>query len=265
MASFNEKVESIGDIYLVGAKLRRADLEGALFYYANLKSADVSNAKLEAAEFWRTEMQDTNFGRATVDGGTLIWNCKVSRYSKNKSFTNFEGVGLDSARIDPGTKQLLEYNIRRKNWEKWYKEHPFLKWLVKTFWLMSDYGLSTGRIIFTFFGLALVFANIYYHWGRLSPPGIVSNLFIDENGLVVEWWLAPLRSLYFSIVTMTTLGFGDMYAYAHSVWGHIFLSIQVIFGYVLLGALVTRFAVLFTAGGPAGRFANEQKKKDKIS
>jgi hypothetical protein len=40
-------------------------------------------------------------------------------------------------------------------------------------------------------------------------------------------------------------------------------TLQVIWGYVLLGALVTRFAVLFTAGGPAGRFADEKKEKDK--
>jgi hypothetical protein len=32
----------------------------------------------------------------------------------------------------------------------------------------------------------------------------------------------------------------------------------VILGYVLLGALVTRFAVLFTAGGPAGRFSKSE-------
>ena len=32
------------------------------------------------------------------------------------------------------------------------------------------------------------------------------------------------------------------------------LMIQVLLGYVMLGALVTRFAVLFTAGGPAGEF-----------
>jgi hypothetical protein len=62
---------------------------------------------------------------------------------------------------------------------------------------------------------------------------------------------------------MTTLGFGDMYANAQSIWGHILLSLQVILGYVLLGALVTRFAVLFTAGGPAGRFEDEEKKKGK--
>jgi hypothetical protein len=64
---------------------------------------------------------------------------------------------------------------------------------------------------------------------------------------------------------MTTLGFGDMYASAHSlfrgIFGHILLAFQVTLGYVLLGALVTRFAVLFTAGGPAGKFADEQHAK----
>ena len=44
------------------------------------------------------------------------------------------------------------------------------------------------------------------------------------------------------------------------VFGHIFLTFQVILGYVLLGALVTRFAVLFTAGGPAGKFEDEKKE-----
>ncbi len=58
-----------------------------------------------------------------------------------------------------------------------------------------------------------------------------------------------VRPVYFSIVTMTTLGFGDMYANKGSIAGHVILALQVILGYVLLGALVTRFAVLFTAGG----------------
>jgi len=74
----------------------------------------------------------------------------------------------------------------------------------------------------------------------------------------VSGLLAPFRALYFSVVTMTTLGFGDMYANAHSFWrglfGSVLLVLQVILGYVLLGALVTRFAVLFTASGPTAKF-----------
>ncbi len=55
-----------------------------------------------------------------------------------------------------------------------------------------------------------------------------------------------------------TLGFSDMYANAQRVWGHILITVQALLGYVLLGALVTRFAVLFTAGGPAGKFTDEK-------
>ena len=103
---------------------------------------------------------------------------------------------------------------------------------------------------------AIAFALVYYLWGIIVPSGIVDNLFKDRNGAPVSWWLVPVRALYFSIITMT-LGFSDMYANAHSVWGHILIAFQAILGYVLLGALVTRFAVLFTAGGPAGKFVDE--------
>ena len=252
-------VANLENAILVGANLENAilgyaNLKNAKLWGTNLENAELELANLENAILVGANLENANFEGATVDGKTLVWECELDR------MTNFQGVGLGSIRINPQTKQLLEYNIRRRNWEKWYREHPQIKWLVKPFWLMSDYGLSTSRIIFTFFGLALVFANIYYHWGRIAPPGIVRNLFVGENGVAVPWWLVPLRTLYFSIVTMTTLGFGDMYANAHSVWGHIMLSLQVILGYVLLAALVTRFAVLFTAGGPAGKFAEEKKE-----
>ncbi|UCC23437.1 MAG: hypothetical protein JSW23_05130, partial [Planctomycetota bacterium] len=46
-------------------------------------------------------------------------------------------------------------------------------------------------------------------------------------------------------------GFDDIAANPDSWGGQVLLMVQVILGYVLLGALVTRFAVLFTAGGPA--------------
>lgn len=103
-----------------------------------------------------------------------------------------------------------------------------------------------------------------YWW----PPGVVNDLYaepeISQQVSVlgyIDYGLEVLfRPIYFSVVTMTTLGFGDMYARKGSWLGHVLLTMQVILGYVLLGALVTRFAVLFTAGGPAGKFAKEYKK-----
>lgn len=40
-----------------------------------------------------------------------------------------------------------------------------------------------------------------------------------------------------------------------------FVIQQQILSQVVLGALVTRFAVLFTAGGPAGMFADEKEEE----
>ena len=279
---------------LQGAELMEANLEGANLYEANVKNAKLWKAylrdaklisvHLEDAEFIDNAcLQNANFTAAIVNGGTLIWDCEVDR------LTDFSGVGLDSMRIDPGTKQLLEYNIRRMNWQDWYKwkdwskyvpreernklSQFFLRNTISWFWSISDYGISTKQIIKTFFQWALIFAAVYLAWGLIDyhlvglkdAPGIVSNLFVLEGGQeAVSPWLVPFRAFYFSIVTMTTLGFGDMYANAHSflrgLFGHALLALQVILGYVLLAALVTRFAVLFTAGGPAGKFAEEKKE-----
>ncbi len=130
---------------------------------------------------------------------------------------------------------------------------------------MSDYGMSTVRVVGVFFLLALLFAAVYMNWGYWRPPGIVSKLIVQPEIGEAAWHYfgrALIRPVYFSIVTMTTLGFGDMYANKGSIAGHVILAVQVILGYVLLGALITRFAVLFTAGGPAGKFAESGKGPD---
>ena len=249
----------------------------------------LGGSHLEKAILSYSRLQGADLELATVDDWTLIYEPEIN------DKTIFRCVALDRVRMDVPTKQLLEYNIRRKNWEVWYvdenepirdgvyifsnkkirlKTNKILTWLVRKFWEISDYGISTKGIIKTFFKWALVFAIVYYVWGCIDyhlvgiedSPGIVSNLFVlEDNQQAVPGWLVPIRAVYFSIVTMTTLGFGDMYASAHSLWrgllGHILLAIQVILGYVLLGALVTRFAVLFTAGGPAGKFADGQHAK----
>lgn len=240
--------------HLEGATLISAYLKGAILYYAHLECANVSYAYLEGANLNGTHLEGANFDHAIVDGSTLLRFCTIDRN------TDFREVGLDSARIQPGTKALLKYNVRRKNWEEWYKEHWFWRWPVRLFWAMSDYGRSAGRIVGWFFGLALLFAAIYANCDYWCPPGIVSDLSVEPHTPLWHYFLLLLfRPLYFSVVTMTTLGFGDMYANPDSVPGHILLMVQVILGYVLLGALVTRFAVLFTAGGPAGKFVKHRK------
>jgi len=238
-------------VHLEGAQLRCAQLKNSNVCNAHLEKADLVDSELEGSEFKNAFLIGTKFRMARVSGSTSFCYCEADRE------TDFREVGLDSVRIDLATKQLLEYNIRRMNWEEWYREHPKWKWVVKPFWLMSDYGRSTGRIAAVFLGVVFVFANIYYHWGRIAPPGIIEDLFeVSKSSgeiVVVPSWLVPLRTLYFSVAAM--IGFSEVSPCPDSICGYILISVQAILGYVLLGALVTRFAVLFTGGGPAGTFS----------
>ncbi|MFC1509920.1 pentapeptide repeat-containing protein, partial [Candidatus Omnitrophota bacterium] len=228
----------------------RANLTGVRLWMADLTRAELMHANLMGAEFFQANLKRSEFQYAIVDGRTLILDCSVDRN------TDFNGVGLGSIRIAPGTRQRLEYNIRRNNWDKWYTKHKVLQWIVKPFWWASDYGKSTGRIVGVFFGIAVFFALIIYVAGLLFPPGIIQEVF--ENPFEPEVTFQSLtRTIYYSVVTMTTLG-GYMMPYPFSEPGHLILMLHVLSGYVILGALITRFSILFTAGGPAGKFADEK-------
>ena len=249
-----ENANLIG-IHLENAMLWQAHLENTEFIGTYLENSEFIEANLQGVSFSGAKLQGADFSRAIIDSGTMFSEeCEVDRYTK------FEAVALGNMRIYPSMRQLLEYNIRCINWEEWYKGKSKNKWIIKMhqlltlpvrlFWCVSNYGLSTWRIIFTFFALAFVFAMIYWLWPKCV---LVNGIVGDIKGFV--------HALYFSVVTMTTLGFGDIAANPDSWQGQVLLMVQVILGYVLLGALVTRFAVLFTAGGPAGKFSPTKTKE----
>jgi hypothetical protein len=224
------------------ARFLRTGLEAAELYKASLQGADFEQADLINVNMGRASLQSANFRLARTDGETKVWAPKVDRA------TNFDGVGLDNIRTDPRTKQSLKDNIREHWWRDWCMEgkwwrRSMTQWITRAFWWMSDYGRSTRRILACFFALALVFGLLYC----LAPDMLKVD---GEVGNVQSLW----HALYFSVVTMTTLGFGDVHARPDCWWGVLgqgILMLQVILGYVLLGALVTRFAILFSGEGPA--------------
>lgn len=273
----------LGSAHLDRATLEEAHLDGADVWHAHLVDADLSQAHLSGADlqlayldgaYLTGDMRGTSLRMASVNGQTVLYGCRIDKH------TDATGVPLDAARVEPGLKQLLEYNVRRIAWEKWYRRLPVTRWqavlnqsqreekrtplgliaaravteyfkrlVVQSFWWISDYGRVTWRIGLVFLFFAAYFGLAYC----LRPSCLVVN---GEVGALQGPW----HALYFSIVTQTTLGFGDIHANPADWYGQLLLMLQVILGYVLLGALVTRFAVLFTAGGPAGRFSPRPKK-----
>ncbi|MBN1435712.1 MAG: pentapeptide repeat-containing protein [Sedimentisphaerales bacterium] len=229
---------------------RRAQLSAAQFHNANLHAAKFRYANLNEADFTAAYLDTADFTNTTVNGETIITHCSIDEA------TDFRNVGLDSLRIDAGIKEALKYNRRKMNWQDWFKKHPgWTVWPMKAFWAISDYGQSMTRIIFYFFLFSFVFSLIYCLAGLIAPPGVINNLFLDPQGQPIYPWVIPFRAFYFSVVTMTTLGFGDMHALAQDKFcvGHILLTLQVIIGYVLLGAVITRLGIMFTADSPIAR------------
>lgn len=228
--------------FMHGVNLQKAMVQGANFYGARLYGAKLSQALFCAVDLRWVALRDadirgTNFSQAIVDGATDIDTDKVDRE------TDFSGVGLGNAAVKRGLRQVLEYNIRRFGWREWYKKHPVAAVVGRPFWWVSDYGFSMGRILGTLGGLSVLYALVY----RMFPG------FLDGVAIGGLW-----HALYFSVVTTTTLGFGDIHANPQSPVGQGVLMSQVLLGYLLLGAVITRLAVLFSSDGPALGFYRER-------
>ena len=107
------------------AQLYAADLTRGRFWLAHLEEAFLNDSCLEEAQLnssylksailYHAHVKGARFSSAIIDSGTSFWGLKVNRHNSNRKGTDFTGVGLGSVRIDPGTKQLLKYNIRRMN------------------------------------------------------------------------------------------------------------------------------------------------------
>lgn len=115
--------------------------------------------------------------------------------------------------------------------------------LFRAWWLFADCGRSTLRWALWCLGVALFFTIIY------TPPSpewfpdwwidlceITGPQFEQTSESFSEQSPSFWSLLYFSIVTFTTLGFGDIVA--ANIIARIYVTIEVIMGYIMLGLLI---------------------------
>ena len=233
-----------------------AHFEGTSFLGAKFRGANLSNSHLEGADLSDCDLSGTIAYCVAVDGGTTIWNCSIDKD------TDFTGVGLDSARVEPGLKDSLQYNIRKRRWCDWYRQgswwrRTLKRAFVQSFWWVSDYGRSTGHILWLFLGTALLFAAVYYISHLFCSPGIIANL-AEADGVQVPPLVIPIRAVYLSIASMA--GLGELKPNVHYTLSHVLTTIHVVVGYILLAALVTRLAILFTSSGPTCRSGKQPRQ-----
>ncbi len=223
MSSINGAGADFRGANLSGVNFTGADLRGADFSHADLTGANLSRANITGAKFHFAQMSDVNVTHIVygdyremmglyygVRGIDLIYgNAIYLRDAKDQDYIDtLHQVLLDKK---PGFLRTLEL------------------FLFKS-WGLIDHGRSLLKVAFYAFIIATFYGLIYL-------MDMVYGWEIMDYSNSAKTWFTPF---YYSVVTYTTLGFGDVTA--DSLFGEIFVISEVIFGYFTLGLLLAILA-----------------------
>lgn len=107
-----------------------------------------------------------------------------------------------------------------------FADRQFLRWLeFALFKVTSDYGRSFVRWGFVGMAFAFGFATIYFFMG--------AEHFFHENHTQHQL----IDYLYFSVVTFTTLGYGDIVP--ATAISKVVVTVEVLSGYIMLGLFIS--------------------------
>ncbi len=228
----NLKNAILRESVLKGAYLRGAILENATLHKSCLQGADMIGANLQNAKLWssnlqraklqRTNLKNTGFNEKTILHDVNWYQCQIDNSTlkladnqldkkviqeKNNDYKKAREVyrNLKNYFRQEGMFNISgEYYYREKLMEtkcNW-KNKKYFKWTFNMFFnLVAGYGERPGRVIIWWAGIIFSFAYIYYHCNGIYN-GIAYN--------ITSYNPKFLETLYFSIVTFTTLGFGDL-------------------------------------------------------
>ena len=148
--------------------------------------------------------------------------------------------------MDGSSNPYLKRYIEDEQWiASWWKRDRLRKVLFLFWELTCHCGRSFGLWLFWSLVVAVVFGGIYADCTVPSWfPQPLKHLLISMDPHLVIFPESRIPTqftpFYFSIVTFTTLGFGDVTPL--NLAGEIWLTLEVFIGYIMLGGLISIFA-----------------------
>ncbi|WP_461208766.1 pentapeptide repeat-containing protein [Desulfocurvus sp. DL9XJH121] len=253
--------------FLEGAYLRRAHLEKANLSLAHLEGVCLGQAHLEGANLWAAHLEGLDLRDAHLKGTVLrgadLRNCNVAgvRYNRRGPYRGIRLEGaygsqrfLRHAKDQDFIEEFRDWDVDMRPWKWPWKR--LLQWKTWRFWewnwnprtwrwrffllylpwlIFADCG--RGFLIWAGWSILLAFLFGCAYWGLGEGAFHASHLASTKSGAGSPGFLALL---YYSIVTFTTLGFGDIVP--KTGLAAFFVTLEVIFGYVMLGGLISIFA-----------------------
>lgn len=225
---------SLEDANLCYANMAHASLEGAILAYVNLAHANLMDADLIGINLQAANLEGVNVSTVKFDTNIAANLFKNSRGSIKYLWQRRFDLLLDTTVRCRGVNASSCYGSQR--FKLFLQDQDYLEEFLETswgrricylWWLSADCGRSLFRWAGWSVMIAFIYALVYYLLGAES----FSASFLEIN----------LRNMiYYSVVTFTTLGFGDITPKTTSA--AMIVMTEVIIGYIMLGGLITIFA-----------------------
>jgi len=227
----------IYNIDLTGSSLMKANLE-----HANLNSSKLKNTNLLGTQLLYTKMDNIHWNEKILQESqadrTLDKNEKLDLYEQSEEVYR----NLRRATEEQGLFQLTglffqrEMVMRRKQLPRYSSKRALSKMVE----LFCGYGEDPLRVVTFSLITIFCFALIYFLLGISHGDEIIQFL---STSTLIENAFNFFNSLYFSVVTFTTLGYGDLSPHG---WTRAFAAVEAFVGSFSLALFVVVFVKKMT-------------------
>ncbi len=225
---------SLEDAQLDGAILSNACLKNAVMSSASLKNARLHSASLEGANLAAANLENANCTDVFFDRSVFQQILRRHWMQPGQLYSRRYDLLLDTTIRCRGVNAAGIYGSPR--FRLFLLDQDFLeecmagrkgRLLCYLWWVFADCGRSIIRWAAWSLVLAVLFALLFYCLGERSfyVEHLDFNLF---------------TALYYSIVTFSTLGFGDIVP--KTATASLLVVLEVLTGYVMLGGLISIFS-----------------------
>lgn len=214
----------------IGSKLESSTLTGADLSHAvasgvQLLDCRMHGAVLNDADLTRSALRECDLARASVRGAALDGaDLRGAHLDGVTGYESASWLSCDIRDINFSGAYLLRRHVMDENYLHEFRNRSTgHHWLYRLWSLTSDCGRSLSRWALLVLVLTVFFAALF--------------TLVEMDYGSHQTWLSPL---YYSVVTITTLGYGDVLP--ADTAAQVVAMAEVVTGYMMLGGLLSIFS-----------------------
>jgi uncharacterized protein YjbI with pentapeptide repeats len=227
------KKASLEDVNLRSANLSHAHLEKAVLAFSDCTNAEFVSAFLNGANLTAVNLDKANVSAVTFDRSILWGLLRKTAFNPRKIWKQRTDILLDTTLRCKGVNAAC---YGSQQFAGFLRGQDFLEEMIETrrgrmicfiWWLLADCGRSIIRWSFWSFAIMFLFGVAYTCLGARG-----------FHLVTLPFNLGSM--MYFSVVTFSTLGFGDIIP--RTPVALLLTGSEVFLGYLMMGSLISIFA-----------------------